>query len=239
MSSKVLSSPSSQPASATSSGPFVSPTTGPASGRGDWGSARPYSVSAGGRSSKTISSRRSGYSPAAPSSVTASCTEPPPPTSGFKQPAEVVARPDQDRGRRRRHRLRRAGPGCFRRRLRPQHRRDLCPARRLLPPRRQLPPVHAQANGRLGSDPRPAPGRSRTASHMSTFSRHCRDLIRTLPMMQHDEHQPRGHGHRQRGPRRGRIPLRLMSRPFAATITTPEDRNPLLVANAFKLHELH
>ena len=30
-----------------------------------------------------------------------------------------------------------------------------------------------------------------------------------------------------------------MSRPFTANIVSAEDRNPLLVANALKLHELH
>ena len=30
-----------------------------------------------------------------------------------------------------------------------------------------------------------------------------------------------------------------MSRPFTASFTSQEDRNPFLVANAFKLHELH
>ena len=66
----------------------------------------------------------------------------------------------------------------------------------------------------------------------------CRDLIRTLPMMQHDENRPEdldtdGEDHAV-----DEVRYACLSRPFRARREPSRDRNPWLVANAFKLHEL-
>lgn len=66
----------------------------------------------------------------------------------------------------------------------------------------------------------------------------CRDLIRTLPMMQHDENRPEdldtdGEDHAV-----DEVRYACLSRPFVASMTRAIDRNPYLVANAFKLNEL-
>lgn len=66
----------------------------------------------------------------------------------------------------------------------------------------------------------------------------CRDLIRTLPLMQHDENKPEdvdtdGEDHAVDEAR-----YACMSRPFAARMQRSIDRNPYLIANCFKLNEL-
>jgi len=66
----------------------------------------------------------------------------------------------------------------------------------------------------------------------------CRDLIRTLPMMQHDENRPEdldtdGEDHAVDEAR-----YACLSRPYTATTVRAIDRNPYLVSNAFKLNEL-
>ena len=58
-----------------------------------------------------------------------------------------------------------------------------------LPPRRQHPRHPRQAHGRLGPAAHPAQGQPRRPPD-DLLLRHCRDLIRTLPMMQHDAHNP-------------------------------------------------
>jgi hypothetical protein len=73
---------------------------------------------------------------------------------------------------------------------------------------------------------------------MMFFFDHCRDSIRTLPMQQHDMHHPEdldtdGEDHAVDD-----IRYACLSRPFTARSTVIRDRNPYLVANAFKLHEL-
>jgi hypothetical protein len=73
---------------------------------------------------------------------------------------------------------------------------------------------------------------------MIFFFETCRDLIRTLPMMQHDAHQPEdldtdGEDHAVDDVR-----YACLSRPFVQRVDHREDRNPYLIANAFKLHEL-
>lgn len=73
---------------------------------------------------------------------------------------------------------------------------------------------------------------------MIYFCANCRDLIRTLPMMQHDDHNPEdldtdGEDHAVDDTR-----YACLSRPFLSRSATMHDRNPFLVANAFKLHEL-
>lgn len=74
---------------------------------------------------------------------------------------------------------------------------------------------------------------------MMFFFDTCRDLIRTLPMMQHDENRPEdldteGEDHAVDDTR-----YACLSRPYRANQVSREDRNPYLIANAFKLHELH
>lgn len=66
----------------------------------------------------------------------------------------------------------------------------------------------------------------------------CRDLIRTLPMMQHDEHRPEDLDTDAEDHAVDDTRYACLSRPFRATALTREDRNPYLIANAFKLHEL-
>ena len=66
----------------------------------------------------------------------------------------------------------------------------------------------------------------------------CRDLIRTLPMMQHDENRPEdldtdGEDHAVDDTR-----YACLSRPFLSRSTPRIDRNPYLIANAFRLNEL-
>jgi hypothetical protein len=66
----------------------------------------------------------------------------------------------------------------------------------------------------------------------------CRDLIRTLPMAQHDDHNPEdldtdGEDHAIDDAR-----YACLSRPFIQRVIKYEDKNPYLVSNAFKLKEL-
>jgi hypothetical protein len=73
---------------------------------------------------------------------------------------------------------------------------------------------------------------------MMFFFDTCRDLIRTLPMMQHDENRPEdldtdGEDHAV-----DEVRYACLSRPYRASIHTRQDRNPYLIANAFKLNEL-
>jgi hypothetical protein len=66
----------------------------------------------------------------------------------------------------------------------------------------------------------------------------CRDLIRTLPMMQHDEHQPEDLDSDGEDHAVDELRYACLSRPFAARMGKAEDRNPYLIANCFKLNEL-
>jgi hypothetical protein len=73
---------------------------------------------------------------------------------------------------------------------------------------------------------------------MMFFFDHCKDVIRTLPMMQHDENRPEdldteGEDHAVDDTR-----YACMSRPFGNRVEDDEDRNPLLVRNAFRLDAL-
>ncbi len=66
----------------------------------------------------------------------------------------------------------------------------------------------------------------------------CKDVIRTLPMMQHDENQPEdldtdGEDHAVDDVR-----YACLSRPYLQSNKKVIDRNPYLIANAFKLSEL-
>jgi hypothetical protein len=66
----------------------------------------------------------------------------------------------------------------------------------------------------------------------------CRDLIRTLPMMQHDENRQEdldtdGEDHAVDETR-----YACLSRPYLASTHTAQSKNPYLVSNAFKLDEL-
>ena len=67
---------------------------------------------------------------------------------------------------------------------------------------------------------------------------YCRHLIRTLPVMQHDDLNPEDLDSDMEDHAADELRYACMSRPYRATVLTMQDRNPLLVANAFKLHEL-
>jgi hypothetical protein len=73
---------------------------------------------------------------------------------------------------------------------------------------------------------------------MMFLFRTCRALIRTIPMMQHSEHHPEDLDTEAEDHAMDDCRYACMSRPFTASFSSVEDRNPLLVANAFKLHEL-
>jgi hypothetical protein len=66
----------------------------------------------------------------------------------------------------------------------------------------------------------------------------CRQLIRTLPVMQHDDNNPEDLNSDMEDHACDELRYACMSRPFRATVLTREDRNPLLIANAFRHHEL-
>lgn len=65
-----------------------------------------------------------------------------------------------------------------------------------------------------------------------------KNLIRTLPIMQHSEHNPEEMDTDIEDHAVDELRYALMSRPFTANVADIEDRNPWRVANAFKLHEL-
>jgi hypothetical protein len=67
---------------------------------------------------------------------------------------------------------------------------------------------------------------------------HCRNLIRTLPIMQHRESDPEDMDTEGEDHAVDEFRYALMSRPFRASFTSFEDKNPFLVSNAFKLDEL-
>jgi hypothetical protein len=73
---------------------------------------------------------------------------------------------------------------------------------------------------------------------MMFFVDHCKDAIRTLPMMQHDEHRMEDLDTEAEDHAVDDIRYACMSRPFGTRVELDEDRNPLLVRNAFKLDAL-
>jgi hypothetical protein len=70
------------------------------------------------------------------------------------------------------------------------------------------------------------------------FVDHCRDAIRTLPMMQHDDNRPEDLDTEGEDHAVDDIRYACMSRPFGNRLEDDEDHNPLLVRNAFKLDAL-
>ena len=74
---------------------------------------------------------------------------------------------------------------------------------------------------------------------MMYFFDHCRDAIRTLPMMQHDDARPEDLDTEGEDHAVDDIRYACMSRPFGSRQPTIEDSNPFLVRNAFRLDELH
>jgi hypothetical protein len=66
----------------------------------------------------------------------------------------------------------------------------------------------------------------------------CKALIRTIPIMQHDELRPEDLDTDTEDHAMDDCRYACLSRPFTNTFTTLEDRNPFLIANAFKLNEL-
>ena len=73
---------------------------------------------------------------------------------------------------------------------------------------------------------------------MMFFFDHCKDVIRTLPMMQHDENRPEDLDTEGEDHAVDDIRYACMSRPFGARVEDDVDHNPLLVRNALKLDEL-
>jgi hypothetical protein len=73
---------------------------------------------------------------------------------------------------------------------------------------------------------------------MIFFFSHCRDLIRTLPMMIHDPVNPEDLDSDSDDHAVDETRYACLSRPFLARQELLRDRNPYLIANAFKLHEL-
>jgi len=73
---------------------------------------------------------------------------------------------------------------------------------------------------------------------MIFFVDHCRDAIRTLPMMQHDDNRPEDLDTEAEDHAVDDIRYACMSRPFGNRIEDDEDLNPLLVRNAFRLDSL-
>lgn len=70
------------------------------------------------------------------------------------------------------------------------------------------------------------------------FFDHCRDSLRTLPMMVHDSSNPEDLDTDLEDHAVDEIRYACMSRPYMARTQRLRDRNPFLVANAFKLDEL-
>jgi hypothetical protein len=77
-----------------------------------------------------------------------------------------------------------------------------------------------------------------TGDPMIFFVDHCRDAIRTLPMMQHDDNRPEDLDTEAEDHAVDDIRYACMSRPFGNRVEDDEDLNPLLVRNAFKLDAL-
>lgn len=67
---------------------------------------------------------------------------------------------------------------------------------------------------------------------------HCRNLTRTLPMMQHDERDPEDMDTDGEDHAVDEFRYALMSRPFTQTFQGSIDNNPWRISNAFKLDEL-
>jgi hypothetical protein len=74
---------------------------------------------------------------------------------------------------------------------------------------------------------------------MMFFFDTCHAILRTLPMMQHSEVNPEDLDTDAEDHAVDETRYACMSRPFRSTLSQdPEDQNPLLVANAFRLREL-
>jgi hypothetical protein len=72
---------------------------------------------------------------------------------------------------------------------------------------------------------------------MIFFFDHCRDAIRTLPMMQHDPHNPEDLDTEAEDHAVDDIRYACMGRPFLRRSEQLRDKNPYLIANIFKLDE--
>ena len=73
---------------------------------------------------------------------------------------------------------------------------------------------------------------------MIYFFHTCKDIIRTLPIMQHDEHNAEDLDSDLEDHAVDETRYACMSRPYTARVIRAVDANPLLVRNAFKLDEL-
>jgi len=72
---------------------------------------------------------------------------------------------------------------------------------------------------------------------MLFFFNTCRHLIRTLPVMQHDDHNAEDLDSDAEDHAVDELRYACMSRPFLANVVKAEDRNPFRVANAFGLRQ--
>jgi hypothetical protein len=69
------------------------------------------------------------------------------------------------------------------------------------------------------------------------FFDHCRDIIRTLPMLQPDPHNPEDVDTDTEDHAPDEVRYACMSRPYVARVEDVADKNPYLIANLFKLKE--
>jgi hypothetical protein len=69
------------------------------------------------------------------------------------------------------------------------------------------------------------------------FFDHCLAAIRTLPLMQHDQHNPEDLDTEAEDHAADDIRYACLSRPFVARREEVADRNPYLIKNIFKLGE--
>jgi len=67
----------------------------------------------------------------------------------------------------------------------------------------------------------------------------CRHLIRTLPMMQHDQYNPEDLDTEAEDHAVDELRYSCLSRPFHIRVEKPESKNPYLIANVFKLNSRH
>ena len=160
---------------------------------------------------------------------------------GLKLPAETVAKNIVSRethnGVRERIAYGIADPGCWAMISGPSVAETLL--RHGAPFRRadNSPRQQGQEDGRLGSGQGP-PDRQRRRPADDVLQSQCRELIRCIPMMQHDDNNPEDLDTDAEDHAVDEMRYACLSRPFLARSTPVEDRNPYLIANCFRLKEL-
>jgi hypothetical protein len=73
---------------------------------------------------------------------------------------------------------------------------------------------------------------------MIFFFSHCHAVLRTLPIMQHDEHNLEDLDTSSEDHAVDEVRYACMSRPYVRSVETVQSSSPFLVANAFRHHEL-